>query len=86
MESKLKLASVGSKVQKEEPQTWLNKWVPAAATAAATAVAEAAVAAASPAVALRSGRNESGLRIVARAPKLKSKLIVEAAEVLISLR
>ena len=42
------------------------------------------LAAAIPSVALRSGRNEIGLRIVARAPKLKSKLIVEAAEVLIS--
>ena len=37
-----------------------------------------------PSAALHSGRNEIGLRIVARAPKLKSKLIVEAAEVLIS--
>ena len=42
------------------------------------------LAAAIPSAALHSGRNEIGLRIVARAPKLKSKLIVEAAEVLIS--
>ena len=44
------------------------------------------LAAAIPSAALRSGRNKIGLRIVARAPKLKSKLIVEAAEVLISPR
>ena len=46
----------------------------------------AATTAAIPSAALHSGRNEIGLRIVARAPKLKSKLIVEAAEVLISPR
>ena len=42
------------------------------------------LAAAVPPHLLGSGRNEIGLRIAARAPKLKSTLIVEEAEVLIS--